>query len=86
MHAVAYDAATINVVLPTEGSTAGNDFVVKFPSLAGRMYQVEESPDLSTTSWTTAAGNIAGNSGLIQIPIVDALSRTRRFYRVKVLP
>ena len=86
VHAVAYDAATISVVLPTEGSTVGNDFVVKFPSLAGRMYQVEESPDLSTTSWTTTAGNIAGNGGLIQIPLLNALSNMRRFYRVKVLP
>ena len=86
VHAVAYDAVTIDIVLAAEGSISGNDFVVQFPTLAGRTYQVEESPDLSPTSWTTVAGNIAGNGGLIQILVAGALSRTQRFYRVKVLP
>ena len=86
LHAVAYDAATIHVLFAAEGSASGNDFVVKFPALAGRTYQVEESPDLSPTSWTTAAGNISGNGGSIQIPVIDALGNMRRFYRVKVLP
>jgi len=86
IHAVSYDATTINVVLPTEGYANGNDFIVQFPSLAGRIYQVEASPDLSTVSWTTAADNIVGNGDLIQIPVVNALSNIRGFYRVKVLP
>ena len=69
-----------------EGAASGNDFVVTFPAPAGRMFALEESPDLSTTSWTTAAGNIAGNGGWIQIPLIDALGNMKRFYRVKVLP
>ena len=86
VHAVAYDAATTHVAFAAEGSASGNDFVVKFSAPAGRVYQLEESPDLSTTSWTTAAGDIAGNGGWIQIPLIDALGSLKRFYRVRVLP
>ena len=86
VHAVAYDAVTVNVVLAAEGSTSGNDFVVHFPTLAGRMYQLEESPDLAPTSWLLVGSNVAGDGGLIQVSIAGALSKTQGFYRVKVLP
>jgi hypothetical protein len=85
VHAVAYDAVTIHVLLQAEGLASGNDFVVRFPALAGRVYQLEESTDLSATSWTNLSGNIGG-SGLVQYPVINALSQPRRFYRVKVLP
>jgi hypothetical protein len=85
VHAVAYDSVTVQVLLPTEGVASGNDFVVRFPALSGRTYQLEESADLSATSWTNLSGNLGGN-GLVQYPVVNALSRPQRFYRVKVLP
>ena len=86
VHAVAYDAVKIGVAFVAEGFASGDDFVVRFPTLTGRSYRLEESPDLSSASWTTAADNIAGSGGLIQLPMAGALGLTRRFYRVKVLP
>ena len=86
VHAVASDAVTITVVFAAEGSVSGGDFIVRFPTLAGRTYRLEDSPDLSSTSWTTLADNIAGNGNPMQWPIAGALAMSRRFYRVKVLP
>ena len=86
IHAVAYDAVTITVLFAAEGFSSGNDFVVRFPTLAGRAYRLEHSPDLSSTSWTTLADNIAGSGNPTQWPIAGALGLSRRFYRVKVLP
>ena len=85
-HAVAFDAVTINVVLTAEGSASGNDFVVHFPTLAGRTYQIEESTDLSPTSWTAVANNLSGNGSPIHVPVIGALSKAKAFYRVQVLP
>ena len=86
VHAVAYDAATINVVLTAEAARSGNDFLVRFPTLAGRMYRVEWSGDLSPASWGTLVDNFAGNGAQMEVPAAGALSQTRGFYRVKVLP
>lgn len=86
VHAVAYAAVTISVVLHVEAAAGGQDFIVKFPSLPGRTYQVEASPDLSPASWMTVTDHIAGHGGMIQVPFVNALNSTRQFYRVKVLP
>jgi hypothetical protein len=86
VHAVAYDAVTINVTLAVNGSANGQDFVVQFPTQSSRTYQVEASSDLTSASWSTAVSNIAGTGGTIQVPITGALSRGKQFYRVKVLP
>jgi hypothetical protein len=86
VHAVAYNAITVNVTLPVTASVSGSNFIVQFPTLSGRTYRVEQSADLSGTSWTTAVDNIAGNGALKQVPVTGALQNPRRFYRVKVLP
>jgi hypothetical protein len=86
VHAVARDAVTINVVLPSTGFRSGNNFVVQFPTISGRTYRVEESADTSTSSWTTTVDNIAGSGAVQQISVAGALANQHRFYRVRVLP
>jgi hypothetical protein len=83
VHAVAYDAATIHVSFDAGGSSSGNNFLLRFPSLSGHIYRVEWSADLST--WATLADNISGTGGLIQVTDTNALSLSRRFYHVLVL-
>ena len=83
---MAFDAVTVNVVLAAEGTASNNDFVVHFPTLPGRSYQLEESTDLSPTSWTTVANNLSGDGSFFHVPVTGALSKGRAFYRVKVLP
>jgi hypothetical protein len=86
VHAVAYDAVTVNVTLTTTGSVSGGNFVIQFPTLSGRTYRVQQSSDLTGSSWTTAVDNITGNGAVQQIAINGALANPRRFYRVMVLP
>ena len=85
-HAVAFDAVTVNVMLAAEGTASNNDFVVHFPTLPGRSYQLEESTDLAPASWTTVANNLSGDGSFFHVPVAGALSKGRAFYRVKVLP
>lgn len=86
VHAVARDVVTIEVVLALTGFRSGNDFVVQFPTISGRTYRVEESADMSPTSWITTVDNIAGTGAVKQISVTGALANQNRFYRVRVLP
>ena len=86
VHAVAYDAITVNVAVNVTTSASGNDFMVRFPSLVGHTYRVEWTAVLtSSNSWNTLADNIAGTGSVIQITDTNALTQPRRFYHVKVL-
>ena len=78
VHAVAYDAATINVVLTAEGVISADDFLVRFPTLAGRMYRVEWSADLASNSWEIFGNSFVGNGGPMEIADSGALSLPRR--------
>jgi hypothetical protein len=86
VHAVAYDAVTINVTLATNGFADGHDFVLQFSTLSGRMYQIQDSPDLTSASWATIASSIFGNGLVQQFRVTGALNNPRRFYRLAVLP
>src|SRR5262249_12995767 len=54
-HAVAYDAALIQVRLPLNLQTNGSDLLVRFPSTAGLRYRVECTGDLAAGIWTIIA-------------------------------
>ncbi|MCE9609026.1 MAG: PKD domain-containing protein [Chthoniobacter sp.] len=86
VHAVAYDAVTVEVVLPVQSARSGADFLVRFPSLAGQTYRVERSPALSPAMWTTLADNLPGTSGTLEVADIGALALPQSFYRVQVLP
>ncbi len=83
IHAVAYDAVTIHVAVSVTGSSSGDDFLIRFPSIVGHTYRVEWSADLS--SWATLADNLSGTGEVIQITDANALSQAKRFYEVVVL-
>ena len=86
VHAVAYDAITVEVVLPVQAARSGDDFLVRFPSRIDETYRVERSPDLSPTGWTILADNLSGTGGPLEVADSDALALPQCFYRVKVLP
>ncbi len=85
VHAVAYDAATINVTLSAAVSRSGADCIVCFPSASGHTYRVEQSANLAPGSWTTLADQIAGTGSALQVTNTNALARNAAFYRVSVL-
>ena len=64
----------------------GNDFVVQFPTVAGRTYEIDDSPDLTAASWTAITNSIAGNGAVQQYRVLGALANGQRFYWVLVLP
>jgi hypothetical protein len=86
IHAIAYDAVTIHVVLAASGNASGSDFIVQFPTLSGRTYRLEQSADLAAGSWTTTVDNITGTGGVKLITVSGALSQPKRYYHVVVLP
>ncbi|MCX6864721.1 MAG: S8 family serine peptidase [Verrucomicrobia bacterium] len=66
--------------------TSGRSFVLTFPSVAERKYQIEWSDNLAATSWTLLGATITGTGAAIQITDPNALSTSpRRFYRLHVL-
>src|SRR5262249_35773310 len=64
---------------------SGNNFVVSFPSISGKLYRVEYVDSING-SWQTLSDNIAGTGGAIQITDTNVGGRAHRFYRVTVLP
>ena len=83
IHAVAYDAVTINVTLTPTETRSGNDMLIVFPSTSGHHYRVERSGNL--TAWVTLMDNISGTGSNITVTHTGAFSNPQQFYRVVVL-
>jgi hypothetical protein len=64
--------------------TSGNDRLVSFPTVSGKIYRLEASNTLQSGSWTTVQDNIAGNGGTVQVTDTGGAAQPRRFYRVLV--
>jgi autotransporter-associated beta strand protein len=64
--------------------TSGNDRLVSFPTVSGKIYRLEASNTLQSGSWTTVQDNIAGNGGTMQVTDTGGAAQPRRFYRVLV--
>ena len=65
---------------------SGKSFVLTFPSVADRKYQIEWSDTLAAASWTLLGSTITGTGAAIQITDPNALSISpHRFYRLRVL-
>jgi hypothetical protein len=84
VHTPAYDAVVVEAKLTPAVLRSGNDAVIQFPSVSGRLYRVERSSNLST--WTTLQDNIPGTGNVVQMTHAGALGLGVQFYRVVVLP
>ncbi len=68
----------------------GNDLMLSFPSVAGKIYNVEWSETLVGGSWSpvmtsgVAQENLAGTGGTIQVTDTNGGTKPKRFYRVEV--
>jgi hypothetical protein len=64
----------------------GEDLVVTFPSVFGKLYRVEWA-ELAGGMWNTLEDNLAGNGASISVNDTEAFDlHQRRLYRVTVLP
>ena len=86
VHAVAYDAVIVRVVLPTALNRTGNDVAVSFQTVLNQRYRVEQAGSFTATNWATVADNISGNGGTMSATDFNALSSGTRFYRILALP
>jgi hypothetical protein len=62
----------------------GNDIVISFPTVAGKVYRVECSDTLPTGSWTVVQDSIAGTGSTVQVTDTGGTAQSRRFYRIVV--
>jgi len=65
---------------------SGGDMFVDFATVAGKSYRLERSDSLESGSWQVVQDNIAGNGGTLRITDAGGAGRTKRFYRIVVLP
>jgi hypothetical protein len=65
---------------------SGNDYLVSFTSVIGKVYDVESCTDLVSGAWGVVTNNLAGNNSLIQITDPGAASVPQRFYRARLTP
>jgi fibronectin type 3 domain-containing protein len=65
---------------------SGNDLLVSFATVLGKVYRVDRSDTLQPNSWTTLQTNISGTGGTVQITDAGAAAQTKRFYRIVLLP
>jgi uncharacterized repeat protein (TIGR01451 family) len=63
----------------------GNDIRVAFNTVAGKTYNAEYCDAYPTVSWAPFATNILGTGGNVQVTDADGASRTKRFYRIKLV-
>ena len=69
----------------TQAAPSGNDFIIQFNTVAGKIYAIEWQTDLtSTNAWTSLATNITGTGTSIQVTDPGAAVQPRRFYRIRV--
>lgn len=85
-HAVAYDAAVIQVRLPLAVQATGPDVLVTFPSTVGLRYRVESTGDLANGVWTILADSLPGSGSALTIAQPNAAGLPQQFYRVSIVP
>ncbi len=64
----------------------GNDYLVSFTSVIGKVYDVESCTNLAGGVWSVVTNNLPGNNSLIQITDPGAASAPQRFYRARLTP
>jgi hypothetical protein len=82
LHAVAYDAVVITVRLPVGIAPDNNDLLISFPTVAGQVYQIEQTADIGGGQWAPVVNDINGTGSAITFRVSDALSQPGAFYRV----
>ncbi len=76
----------------TAMAASGNDYIVTFPSVAGRHYSVQYTSTLATGAWQfvltngTPATGIAGTGSPIQVTDSGGALQPSRFYRIAAAP
>lgn len=85
VHAVAYDALTVDVLPTLSVVTGPTNALVQFSSASGQLYRVDRRDDLVAGGWTTVSTNVPGTGGTVQVNDPSVSGVVQRFYRVVLL-
>ena len=70
----------------TNVQIVGGDVQITFPSVSGKLYDLEANSDLTTTNWNVLQTNIPGTGSPVTVTDTGGANATNRCYRVGVLP
>jgi hypothetical protein len=62
----------------------GNTLTLGWPSVSGRVYQVQYADQLLTPTWTTLGPDQSGTGSTLSL-IVDVSGAPQRYYRIVVV-
>jgi hypothetical protein len=74
------DSASVTKILAIE--MRGTDIVIRFTSVAGKIYRVERTRDLSSGVWEAMADRVPGNGGSLEVTDASRHNLGSGFYRV----
>jgi probable HAF family extracellular repeat protein len=75
--------APIPALLITSVARVGNDLLLSFASESCRTYNVLSTLDLAGGTWNVLQTGIAGNGGIVQVTIPNALVQPQQFFRIQ---
>jgi len=76
---------SMSILRITSGAATGANFVVRFPTVAGKSYDVLWINALSGGSWSNLVTGIPGTGGTVSVTDTNALLQPRRFYRIQLI-
>jgi hypothetical protein len=82
---ISYTEGTLTVVPQpelAEVSGNGDEFVFRFPTVAGESYQVENSTDLASGIWLPLGDVISGNGGLLSV--TNLMTGSEGYFRLRI--
>jgi hypothetical protein len=75
---------SISVLRITSGVATGANFVVRFPTVAGKLYDVQRANTMNSASWSNLVTGLPGTGGTVSVTDTNALLDPRRFYRINL--
>ena len=81
------DPKNANSVLRiTSVARSGSSVLVGFPSVTGKIYQLQYRDDLVAGIWNPLVDGIVGTGATLQITDPSGSGLTKRFYRIALRP
>jgi len=77
--------SSISVLRVTSVTPTGANFVVSFPTVAGKLYDVQWANDVNSGSWSNLVSSFPGTGGTASVTDTNALLQPQRFYRIKLI-
>ena len=64
----------------------GGDVIVRFNTVAGKVYRLEKAARVEAESWTTVGEVMPGTGAALEATDAGAAGSSRFFYRIRISP